>query len=116
VRVGDRTIAAERIVINTGARPARPPIDGLNEVDVLNSTAMLDLDQVSESLAVIGGGYVGCEYALMYSRFGTDVTIIQRGERLLPREGPDISTVIEEVFKDGHRSHRNDDYSARRDS
>jgi len=62
---------------------------------------MLDLDQVAESLAVIGGGYVGCEYALMYSRFGTDVTIIQRGERLLPREGPDISTVIEEVFEDG---------------
>ena len=100
LRVGDRTISAGTIVVNTGARPARSPVNGLDEVDVLDSTAMLDLDRVPESLSVVGGGYVGCEYAQMYSRFGTDVTIIQRGERLLPREEPDVSTIIEAGFED----------------
>ncbi|MFC6616217.1 dihydrolipoyl dehydrogenase [Halopenitus salinus] len=100
LRVGDRRISAERIVINTGARPARPPIDGLDDVEVLDSTDMLFLDTVPDSLAVIGGGYVGTEYAQMYSRFGTDVTVFQRGDRLLPREEPAVSTVIEDVFTD----------------
>ncbi|MFC7164728.1 dihydrolipoyl dehydrogenase family protein [Halospeciosus flavus] len=98
LHVGDRTLTADRIVINTGARPLRPPIDGLDEVEVLDSTDMLFLDEVPESLVVIGGGYVGAEYAQMYSRFGADVTIFQRGDRLLPREEPDVSTVIEDVF------------------
>jgi dihydrolipoamide dehydrogenase len=100
LQVGDQTISAEQIVVNTGARPAKPPIDGLDEVSVLDSTSMLFLDEVPESLAVIGGGYVGCEYAQMYSRFGTDVTVFQRPERLLPREEPDVSGVIEKVFTD----------------
>ena len=100
LRVGDRTISAERVVINTGARPARPPIDGLDEVDVLDSTDMLFLDEVPKSLVVIGGGYVGTEYAQMYSRFGADVTVFQRGDRLLPREEPAVSEVIEDVFTD----------------
>lgn len=100
LRVGDQTLTADRIVINTGARPLRPPIDGLDEVEVLDSTDMLFLDDVPESLVVIGGGYVGTEYAQMYSRFGADVTIFQRGDRLLPREEPDVSTVIENVFTD----------------
>jgi dihydrolipoamide dehydrogenase len=100
LRVGDRTISAEHVVINTGARPARPPIDGLNEVDILDSTDMLFLDKVPDSLVVIGGGYVGTEYAQMYSRFGADVTVFQRGDRLLPREEPEVSEVIENVFTD----------------
>lgn len=100
LRVGDRTITAERIVINTGARPSKPPIDGLDEVETLDSTDMLFLDSVPDSLVVVGGGYVGCEYAQMYSRFGADVTVIQRPDRLLPREEPDVSAVIEDVFAD----------------
>lgn len=100
LRVDDRTLSADRIVINTGTRPARPPIDGLDDVNVLDSTDMLFLDSVPDSLGVIGGGYVGCEYAQMYSRFGTDVTILQRGDRLLPREEPDVSAVIEDAFAD----------------
>lgn len=75
IRVDDQTLSADRIVVNTGTRPARPPIDGLDDVDVLDSTDMLFLDSVPDSLGVIGGGYVGCEYAQMYSRFGADVTI-----------------------------------------
>ena len=100
VQVDDRTLWAETIVINTGARPARPPIDGLDDVDVHDSTDLLERDSVPESLAVIGGGYVGCEYAQMYSRFGADVTVFQRGERLLPDEGPEVSEVIETAFED----------------
>ncbi|MDL5361577.1 dihydrolipoyl dehydrogenase [Halalkalicoccus sp. NIPERK01] len=100
LRIGDRTLAVDRVVINTGACPARPPIDGLDEIEVLDSTDMLELDVVPDSLVVIGGGYVGCEYAQMYGRFGADVTVFQRGERLLPREEPAVSEVIEDVFAD----------------
>jgi dihydrolipoamide dehydrogenase len=100
VRVDDRTLSADTIVINTGARPARPPIDGLDDVDFHDSTDLLERDSVPDSLAVIGGGYVGCEYAQMYSRFGADVTVFQRGERLLPEEDPDVSEVIETAFED----------------
>ena len=100
LRVGDWTITADRIVINTGARPAKPPIDGLEEVETLDSTDLLFLDSVPDSLVVVGGGYVGCEYAQMYSRFGADVTVFQRPNRLLPREEPDVSAVIEDVFVD----------------
>jgi dihydrolipoamide dehydrogenase len=100
IRVDDRTISAETVVVNTGARPARPPIDSLNDVDVHDSTDLLERDSVPESLAVVGGGYVGCEYAQMYSRFGADVTVFQRGERLLPDEDPAVSEVIESAFED----------------
>jgi dihydrolipoamide dehydrogenase len=100
LRVDDGMLAADRVVINTGARPAQPPIDGLDEVEVLDSTDMLFLEEKPASLAVIGGGYVGTEYAQMYSRFGTDVTLFQRSERVLPREDPAVSGVIENVFTD----------------
>ena len=115
VKVGEQTFSAESIVINTGARPTRPPIEGLDDVDersssahqtqsddvdVHDSTDLLERDSVPDSLAVIGGGYVGCEYAQMYSRFGANVTVFQRGERLLPEEDPDVSEVIESAFED----------------
>ena len=100
VQVADRILSAETIVINTGARPARPPIDGLDDIDIHDSTDLLERDSVPNSLAVIGGGYVGCEYAQMYSRFGADVTVFQRGDRLLPDEDPDVSEVIETAFED----------------
>ncbi|UPV76902.1 FAD-dependent oxidoreductase (plasmid) [Halorussus limi] len=84
VRVDDHTLSAERVVINTGARPAKPTIDGLNNVEVHDSIDLLDLDVIPDSLAVIGGGYVGCEYAQIYNRFASNVTVFQRGDRLPP--------------------------------
>jgi dihydrolipoamide dehydrogenase len=99
IRVDDRTLSAEYVVINTGARPTKPPIDGLDDVDVHDSTGLLELESVPDSLAVIGGGYVGCEYAQMYSRFGADVTVFQRGDRVLPDEDPEVSAVIETAFE-----------------
>ena len=100
IRVDDRTLSTENIVINTGARPTKPSIDGLDDIDVHDSTDLLELDSVPDSLAVIGGGYVGCEYTQMYSRFGADVTLFQRGDRLLPEEDPEVSEVIEDAFRD----------------
>lgn len=100
IQANDRTLSADTIVINTGARPTKPPIDGLNDVNVHDSTDLLERDSDPDSLAVIGGGYVGCEYAQMYSRFGADVTVYQRGERLLPDEDPEVSEVIETAFED----------------
>jgi dihydrolipoamide dehydrogenase len=100
VQVDDQTLSADRVVINTGARPTKPPIDDLDAVEVHDSTDLLELDAVPQSLAVIGGGYVGCEYAQMYSRFGADVTVFQRGDHLLPNEDPEVSEVIESAFED----------------
>jgi dihydrolipoamide dehydrogenase len=99
IAVGDRVLTGEQIVINTGARPSRPPIDGLDEVETLDSTSALELDEVPEHLVVVGGGYVGAEYAQMYARFGADVTMFQRPDRILPNEEPDISNVIQEAFE-----------------
>jgi len=100
IQVDNRTVSADTIVINTGARPTKPQIDGLDDVDVQDSTDLLERNSVPDSLAVIGGGYVGCEYAQMYSRFGADVTVFQRGDRLLPDEDPDVSEAIETAFED----------------
>jgi dihydrolipoamide dehydrogenase len=97
--VGDRTLTADRIVLNTGARPVEPSIDGLGEVDTLDSTSALEVTELPDHLAVIGGGYVGCEFAQMYARFGAAVTVFQRGDQLLPAEGPDVSEVIEDAFE-----------------
>jgi dihydrolipoamide dehydrogenase len=100
IEVGDRTLTAETVIVNTGARPAKPPINGINDVEVLDSTSALELDRVPDSLGVVGGGYVGCEYAQMFARFGADVTVFQRPERLLPEEESEVSTVIEDAFTD----------------
>jgi dihydrolipoamide dehydrogenase len=96
--VGDRRLTADRIVINTGTQPAEPPIDGLDDVPTLDSTSALEVTEVPDHLVVVGGGYVGTEYAQMYSRFGADVTLYQRPERILPREEPDVSDVVESAF------------------
>lgn len=99
IAVDDRVLSAETIVINTGARPAKPPIEGLDEVSTLDSTTAIELSEVPRHLAVVGGGYVGAEYAQMYERFGADVTMFQRGDRLLLQEDLDVSHVVQEVFE-----------------
>jgi len=76
VQAGDDILTAPRIVINVGARPGTPPIEGLDRVPFLTSREALDLREVPEHFVVIGGGYVGVEFAQMYARFGSRVTII----------------------------------------
>ena len=99
IAVGDRVLTGEKIVINTGARPNQPPIEGIDEVGALTSTSALELEEVPDHLVVVGGGYVGAEYAQMYARFGADVTMYQRPDRVLPNEDPDVSSVIQDVFE-----------------
>lgn len=99
IAVNDRILSADHIVVNTGARPAKPPIDGLKEVPALDSTSALEMTDVPNHLVVVGGGYVGVEYGQMFAQFGADVTLFQRGDRILPDEEPDVSHVVQDVFE-----------------
>ncbi len=99
IEVDGEVFEAERVVINTGAQPAVPDVPGLDGIDYLDSTSALDLRSVPGHLMVWGGGYVGCELAQMFRRFGAEVTLLQRGPRLLPAEDPDVSAVIEAAFE-----------------
>jgi pyruvate/2-oxoglutarate dehydrogenase complex dihydrolipoamide dehydrogenase (E3) component len=103
VRMNDgseRDLAAERIFINTGARPSIPAIDGLDPARTLNSTTIMELDSVPEHLIVLGGGYVGLEFGHMFRRFGAKVTIIQRGARLLTREDADVADEVAKILRE----------------
>jgi pyruvate/2-oxoglutarate dehydrogenase complex dihydrolipoamide dehydrogenase (E3) component len=92
-------VRAETVVINTGAEPSLPPIPGLADAKrVFTSTGLLALTERPGKLVVLGGGYVGVEFASMQAAFGTQVTLLQRGEHLLPREDPDISTEVETLL------------------
>ena len=96
VRAGDHVLEAERIYINTGARAAAPPIPGLEEVPYLTNTTILDLTALPDHLVIIGGGYIGLEYAQAFRRFGSEVTIVERGPQIMGREDRDIA---EEALK-----------------
>ena len=87
VRVGDELLEAEQIFINVGARAAVPGIEGLAEVEFLTNATLLDLEALPEHLIVLGGGYVGAEFAQIYRRFGSRVTIVERS-RLMSKEDP----------------------------
>jgi pyruvate/2-oxoglutarate dehydrogenase complex dihydrolipoamide dehydrogenase (E3) component len=94
VEVGTEILSAKRIFINVGARAAVPAIHGLEQVDYLNNGRMMDIDFLPRHLLVIGGSYIGLEFGQMYRRFGSDVTIIELGPRLTPREDEDVSEAI----------------------
>jgi pyruvate/2-oxoglutarate dehydrogenase complex dihydrolipoamide dehydrogenase (E3) component len=94
------TYTAGVIVVNTGARPAVPPIRGLNDIPFLDSTSIMNVRQVPRHLVIIGGGYIGCEFGQMFRRFGAAVTIVDRGDHLLSREDEDVSEALEGVFRD----------------
>ena len=97
---GTRTLTADRIVINTGARPAIPPIDGLNEVDYLTSTSIMELGSVPDHLLVLGGGYIGLEFGQMFRRFGAEVTIVDLADHILGREDADVAETLEEILRE----------------
>jgi pyruvate/2-oxoglutarate dehydrogenase complex dihydrolipoamide dehydrogenase (E3) component len=93
-------IGADNIFINVGARPANPPIEGLDGVPALNSTSIMELDELPEHLLVLGGSYVGLEFAQMFRRFGSEVTIVQRGGQLMGREDTDVAEAVADIMRE----------------
>jgi len=94
VAVDAAELGADRIFINVGARAAIPPITGLDRVPYLTNSSMMDVDFLPSHLIILGGSYVGLEFAQMYRRFGSAVTVIELGPRLIPREDEDVSQAI----------------------
>ena len=99
VRVGDELLEADKIFINVGGRASVPPLEGIDEVSYLNNSTMMDVDFLPEHLVVIGGSYVGLEFAQMYRRFGSEVTVVERGPRLIHREDEDVSENIKTILE-----------------
>jgi dihydrolipoamide dehydrogenase len=97
---GARELEGKRIVVNTGGRPAVPPIPGLDRIAILDSTSIMELTELPEHLIVLGGGYIGLEFCQMFRRFGSRVTIINRDPRLVLREDPDVSAEVERILKE----------------
>lgn len=94
VRVGDRELEAPRIFINVGGRAALPEMPGISDVPFLNNERIMHLDRLPGHLVIIGGSYIGLEFAQMYRRFGSRVTVIEAGPRLIAREDEDVSAAI----------------------
>ena len=99
VQVGAEVFESEKIFINTGTRPAIPQILGLETVPFLTNATIMELQAVPEHLLVLGGGYIGLEFGQMFRRFGSHVTIIHNGERILPREDSDIVSALQTALE-----------------
>jgi pyruvate/2-oxoglutarate dehydrogenase complex dihydrolipoamide dehydrogenase (E3) component len=97
---GAHVIESERIFINTGTRPSVPPLPALRDVAFLDSTTIMELDHVPEHLLILGGGHIAVEFGQMFRRFGSEVTIVQRRDSLLPREDPDVAEAIAAILKE----------------
>jgi len=100
VQVGDKELAYETLVVATGSSPLVPPIDGLDDATTWSTGEATSAHEVPASLVVVGGGVAGCELAQLYRRLGAEVTIVQRGPRLVPRLDADAAEVLETVFRD----------------
>ncbi len=105
---GKRTVTGNQIFINTGTRATTPKIEGLENVAFLDNVSLMEMDKVPEHLIIVGGGYIGLEFAQMFRRFGSEVSIVHRGRQLLDREDADIANEIESIFaEDGITVHLN---------
>lgn len=100
VGIGDTVISADRIFLNVGGRAAVPPLPGIDTVPYLTNTSILELEHVPRHLLIVGGSYIGLEFAQMYRRFGSEVTVMEKGSRLIGREDPDVSAAIESILTD----------------
>ena len=97
---GEQRLTADWIFLNTGARPTPPDVPGLDGLPVLDSTSIMELDAVPEHLLVLGGSYIALEFAQMFRRFGSRVTVIQRSARLLVREDPDVADAVADILRE----------------
>lgn len=98
VRIGDQLLEAPRIFINVGGRAVIPELPGVPEVPYLTNTSILELETLPQHLIIVGGSYIGLEFAQMFRRFGSEVTVIERGPRLIWREDTDVSAGIEAIL------------------
>jgi pyruvate/2-oxoglutarate dehydrogenase complex dihydrolipoamide dehydrogenase (E3) component len=99
VRVGDDLLEADKIFINVGGRAFIPDMPGLDKVDYLTNSSIMDIDTLPEHLIVVGGSYIGLEFAQMYRRFGSRVSVIQRDDRLIPRDDEDVSAAVKDILE-----------------
>jgi pyruvate/2-oxoglutarate dehydrogenase complex dihydrolipoamide dehydrogenase (E3) component len=99
IDVGGETLQANRIFINVGGRAAVPDLPGIRDVPYLTNSSILQLDRIPRHLVVIGGSYIGLEFAQIYRRFGSEVTIVEKGSRLINREDPEISDAIADILR-----------------
>jgi len=99
VMVNDEVLEADKIFINVGGRASVPPLKGINEVPFLTNSSMMGVDFLPKHLVIVGGSYVGLEFAQMYRRFGSEVTIIEMGPRLIGREDEDVSSAVLDILE-----------------
>ncbi len=98
LEVGGRRLTAPRVFLNVGGRSVRPDLPGIDDVPTLDNVSILELDRVPEQLVIVGGSYIGLEFAQMMRRFGAEVTVVERSARLLPREDEDVSAGIRAIL------------------
>ena len=102
VTVNEARLTAPRIFINVGGRAVVPDIPGRDQIEYLTNSTMMDVDFLPRHLIVIGGSYIGLEFGQMFRRFGSEVTILEMGPRLIGREDEDVSTAIREILEQEH--------------
>src|SRR6185369_1830119 len=100
VSVNGETLEAEKIFLNVGGRALIPDMPGLGEISYLTNSSIMDVDFLPEHLIIIGGSYIGLEFAQMYRRFGAQVTVVEMGSRLISREDDDVSDAIRQILAD----------------
>ena len=99
VSVGAERLTAERIFINVGGRAVVPRLPGLDQIEYLTNSSMMELSFVPKHLIIVGGSYIGLEFGQMYRRFGSEVTILEMGPQLIQREDEDVSVTILEILE-----------------
>jgi pyruvate/2-oxoglutarate dehydrogenase complex dihydrolipoamide dehydrogenase (E3) component len=99
VRVGDDLLTAPKIFLNVGGRANAPDMPGLNDISYLTNVGMMAVEELPKHLVIVGGSYIGLEFAQMYRRFGAEVTVVEMGPRLIGREDPEISDAVREILE-----------------
>ena len=99
VRVDGELLEADRIILNVGARARVPDMPGVDDVDYLTNSSMMEVDFLPEHLIIVGGSYIGLEFAQMYRRFGSRVTVVEMGDRLIARDDEDVSAAVKEIVE-----------------
>ena len=100
VAVNNRELVAKDIVIATGSRTSVPPIDGLNEAGFIDHASFLDRDDFPRSLLILGGGYIGIEFAQIFRRFGSEVIVVEMADDIVNKEDPEVITRVRQILRD----------------